>query len=460
MKHSLIKLLFYIHFIGGATELYSQNKCESVFIYVRNYSSSFRIEYYDSSFNIIPKKFENTSVDTLSLNQCYHSSIGGFGSLLNPKSQFGLITMPHDTISIVISSSGIPKITLLNHGMIYDLRNKEQQLIGVIDEHYISKINTLLKRNRAMEAIEVYNIGFKQRKDSIKKIFYEEKYKSYLDLKLLLLELQRRSLILNINITNNLLTKDDIFNYFRDSIVRFSIDSKIEQLPNTYNIIGSGMQRITKKFKDDFTYLFWYKFIINNTFSQNLAKKLIIYYIKKSENISIYDSLSNDVCQHYGGDDLKRVLLKYRNLKYLNNSNLNSSSLLTLNNSITNLDTILLSNRGKYIYIDFWASWCAPCIAEMPKSKALSDKYHNKISFIYFSIDNDIEPWLMSIKRLKIERFKNFLLSDGIFIINGKKYPITSIPRYMLIDLDGNLIEDNAPRPSSKEIQEIFNKLK
>ena len=368
--------------------------------------------------------------------------------------------MPHDTISIVISSSGIPKITLLNHGMIYDLRNKEQQLIGVIDEHYISKINTLLKRNRAMEAIEVYNIGFKQRKDSIKKIFYEEKYKSYLDLKLLLLELQRRSLILNINITNNLLTKDDIFNYFRDSIVRFSIDSKIEQLPNTYNIIGSGMQRITKKFKDDFTYLFWYKFIINNTFSQNLAKKLIIYYIKKSENISIYDSLSNDVCQHYGGDDLKRVLLKYRNLKYLNNSNLNSSSLLTLNNSITNLDTILLSNRGKYIYIDFWASWCAPCIAEMPKSKALSDKYHNKISFIYFSIDNDIEPWLMSIKRLKIERFKNFLLSDGIFIINGKKYPITSIPRYMLIDLDGNLIEDNAPRPSSKEIQEIFNKLK
>jgi thiol-disulfide isomerase/thioredoxin len=411
-------------------------------------------------FNILPKKFENTSVDTLNLTQSYYSSVGGFASLLNPKSQFGLITMPCDTISIVISSSGIPKITLLNKGMFYDLRNKEQQLIGVIDEHYISEINNLLKRNRAMEAIEVYNIGFKQRKDSIKKIFYEEKHKSYLDLKLLLLELQRRSLILNINITNNLLTKDDIFNYFRDSIVRFSIDAKIEQLPNTYNIIGSGMQKITKKFQDDFTYLFWYKFIVNNTFSQNLAKKLIIYYIKKSENISIYDSLSTFVYQHYGGDDLKRVLLKYRNLKYLNTSNLNSSSLIGINNRITNLDTILLNNRGKYIYIDFWASWCAPCIAEMPTSKALSDKYHSKISFIYLSIDNDTEPWLMSIKRLKIEKFKNFLLSDGIFIINSKKYPITSIPRYMLIDSDGNLIEDNAPRPSSKEIQVIFNKLK
>jgi hypothetical protein len=51
-------------------------------------------------------------------------------------------------------------------------------------------------------------------------------------------------------------------------------------------------------------------------------------------------------------------------------------------------------------------------------------------------------------------------LSDGILILQGKKIPITSIPRYMLIDSAGNLIDDNAPRPSSKEIHEIFNTLK
>ena len=460
MKHLIIKLLFFSHFLFGVTDLYSQKRSENVLIYIRNYSNNYRIEYYDSSFNITPKNFENNSVDTINFTQFHYSSIGGFGSLVNPKSQFGLISMPYDTISIIISSSGIPKITLLNQGLFYTLRNKEQQLIGVIDEHYITKINTLLNRKRFREAIDVYNIGFHQRKDTLKKIFYDAKYKSYLDFKLLLLELQKRNLILNINITSNLLTNDEIFNYFNDSIVKFSIDTKIEQLPNTYNIIGANMQKITKRFPDEINYLFWFKYIIQNIPSQNLGKKLILYYIKKSDNINIYDSLSKVAFEHYGGDDFKRILQKYRNLKFLNKTNLNSSSLIASNNTIINLDTILSHNRGKFSYIDFWASWCAPCIAEMPTSKALAERYHNKISFIYLSIDNDTEPWLQSIKRLRLEGSQNFLLSDGIFIINGKKYPIKSIPRYMLIDSDGNLIDDNAPRPNSKEIQEIFNKLK
>jgi thiol-disulfide isomerase/thioredoxin len=220
------------------------------------------------------------------------------------------------------------------------------------------------------------------------------------------------------------------------------------------------MQKITKRFPDEINYFFWFKFIKDNIVSQNLGKKLILYYIKRSEYINIYDSLSMIASEHYGGDDFKRILKKYRNLKFLNKSNLNSSSLIDSNNTIINLDTILSQNRGKYSYIDFWASWCAPCIAEMPISKTLAERYNNKISFIYLSIDNDTEPWLMSIKRLKLDGSKNFLLSDGVFIINGMKYPVKSIPRYMLIDPGGNLIDDNAPRPSSKEIKDIFNKIK
>ena len=460
MTHSISKLLFLFHFLFGATDLYSQNKSENILLYIRNYSNNYKIEYYDSSFNIYPKKFENISVDTINYTQFHYSSIGGFGSLLNSKSQFGLITMPYDTISIIISSSGIPKIALLNQGMFYTQRNKEQQLIGVIDENHITKINALISRQKFREAIDVYNVGFHQRKETLRKIFHDPKYKTYLDFKLLLLELQKRNLILNINITNNLLTKDEIFNFFHDSIVKFSTDVKIEKLPNTYNIIGANMQKITKRFPDEINYLFWFEYIKQNILSQNLGKKLILYYIKKSKDINIYDSLSTIAFEHYGGDDFKRVLLKYRNLKYLNKSKLNSSSLISSNNKIINLDTILLQNRGKYIYIDFWASWCTPCNAEMPASKTLAERYHNKISFIYLSIDNDTEPWLQSIKRLKLEGSQNFLLSDGIFIINGKKYPIKSIPRYMLMGSHGNLIDDNAPRPNSKELQEIFNKIK
>jgi thiol-disulfide isomerase/thioredoxin len=386
--------------------------------------------------------------------------MGGFSSIGNPSSQFGLITFPNDTISITVSSTGTPKVSLLNKGTFYDLRNREQQLFGVIDEHYISKITTLIKNKKVSEAIDVYNIGFKQRRDKIKQIFHDSKYESYLDLRLMLLELQRRNLIFNIHVTNKLKTKQNILSYFRDSIVNFSLGTDIERLPNTYNIIGANMQKITKQFKNDYNYLFWFDYILTNSFSKNLAKTLILYYIKQSDNIDIYDSLSKVALQHYGSDDFKRVLSKYRNLKFLNKSNLQSTSLIDTYNTIRNLDTILLNNKGKYIYIDFWASWCAPCIAEMPKSKALSDKYQDRISFIYLSIDNDTGPWLQSIERFKLQSFQNFLLSDGILILHGKKIPIKSIPRYMLIDSAGNLIDDNAPRPSSKEIHEIFNTLK
>ncbi len=133
--------------------------------------------------------------------------------------------------------------------------------------------------------------------------------------------------------------------------------------------------------------------------------------------------------------------------------------------------TSLKDLRGKNIYIDVWATWCGPCIREVPALKELEHEYKDKnIAFVSISVDNGRgypenslekakEGWkkMIAEKELKgIQLFadKNWQ-SDFI-----KAFKIRSIPRFILIDHKGNVVDADAPRPSSKKIKEAFNKLK
>ena len=100
----------------------------------------------------------------------------------------------------------------------------------------------------------------------------------------------------------------------------------------------------------------------------------------------------------------------------------------------------------------FGLVWCAPCIAAMPYSKKLRDKYGKRIKFIYISIDNSSEQWLAAIDKLQLKSSPNYLLSDGIFIYNENKIRITRIPRYMIIDRKGNLINNSADDPGNESL--------
>ena len=59
--------------------------------------------------------------------------------------------------------------------------------------------------------------------------------------------------------------------------------------------------------------------------------------------------------------------------------------------------------KNKYTLIDFWASWCSPCCAEMPMLKKIYNKYHKKgFNIIGISLDSDPAKWKESIKRLEL----------------------------------------------------------
>ncbi|MHA7131788.1 TlpA family protein disulfide reductase [Algoriphagus namhaensis] len=115
--------------------------------------------------------------------------------------------------------------------------------------------------------------------------------------------------------------------------------------------------------------------------------------------------------------------------------------------------------KGKIIYVDFWASWCAPCLRAMPYSKELKEKLAGKeIVFVYLALNDREDLWRNSTQR-------NQIIENNFFIKNSKSsefisnYNINAIPRYMIFDKNGMLIHEDAPGPDTKEAFEILTEL-
>lgn len=134
--------------------------------------------------------------------------------------------------------------------------------------------------------------------------------------------------------------------------------------------------------------------------------------------------------------------------------------------NITGEKTSLSDLKGKYVYIDVWATWCGPCKAEIPSLKKIEKQYHGKnIAFVSMSIDDDRShggSWEKANEDWKKMVAEKELGGIQIFAPKGWKsefvqdYRINGIPRFILVDPEGNIVSASAPRPSSEALIKLF----
>ncbi|OGS71156.1 MAG: hypothetical protein A3G95_09065 [Flavobacteria bacterium RIFCSPLOWO2_12_FULL_31_7] len=123
--------------------------------------------------------------------------------------------------------------------------------------------------------------------------------------------------------------------------------------------------------------------------------------------------------------------------------------------------TSLESLKGKYVYVDVWATWCGPCRQEIPFLQKTEEAYHGKnIEFVSISVDvmKDKEKWNKFVTDKNLGGIQ--LLADKDWksdFVQG--YKINGIPRFILISPEGKIVNADAPRPSSPELVTLLDSL-
>ena len=112
--------------------------------------------------------------------------------------------------------------------------------------------------------------------------------------------------------------------------------------------------------------------------------------------------------------------------------------------------------KGKLLFIDIWATYCPDCRKELPALESLQEDYKTEpITFVSISVDRDKEAWKTMVKEKKLGGIHLYASPETKELFK-ELYDLRSIPRYMLIDEKGNIINANLPMPSDKNLKELI----
>jgi thiol-disulfide isomerase/thioredoxin len=196
---------------------------------------------------------------------------------------------------------------------------------------------------------------------------------------------------------------------------------------------------LSKKEKDYYLYTYMSKI------ANNLDSEITIEYYKKFKEI-VSDKIYVDAINGEFG---------------LDKSNSTSLRLLDISGSSKTLEDIINANNEKIIHVTFWATWCLPCIKQLPNLDSLRSNYkENDIVFINISIENDFQSWKLNKNNILLINVEHNYTIDNFYTSKIiKDNYIYYVPRYLVYDKNGVLINNDAPPPDSEYIYELLDKL-
>lgn len=179
-----------------------------------------------------------------------------------------------------------------------------------------------------------------------------------------------------------------------------------------------------------------------------------------AKNFLLFDAY-NEIGENFRVKDRKKYFKKLQesttNIEYLNKlkkdykldfSKSNQLILTNLKNDTLTYRNLLENNKGKWLYIDFWASWCRSCRKTMPESNKLKKEFKGKnIEFIYLSLNDKKEKWKKAIELDKISDSQNYFIENGNTSKVIEDLLVRTIPHYLIYNPKGELVNGYANRP-------------
>jgi len=180
----------------------------------------------------------------------------------------------------------------------------------------------------------------------------------------------------------------------------------------------------------------------------------LLYRLKSDKVTKNKDSLQAQLTAFAKGGFTQAMFADYYQQYLLERFKNNvDAPLVSLRGDTITFKQLMSSLRGKYVFVDIWASWCAPCYGQLPYlEKAKSELKNENIVFVSLSADNESQhpAWLNAAQKQGLSNNAlDFRFKSGFRNMYLEVNKITAIPRYLLFDTKGDILDSDFIQPSN-----------
>jgi thiol-disulfide isomerase/thioredoxin len=224
-----------------------------------------------------------------------------------------------------------------------------------------------------------------------------------------------------------------VFNFYHDYYSMRLKDWKTDSTPKIEEELDSFFLFGTIEFITD---PLLRQFLLSRLFNMKLESMSILFFEKYLNTVDTYIKepfLKEPLQQKY-----LQTKQRIENPQSYTEAVLKEADNLSVNQVVAE---ILQQNKGKVIYVDFWGTWCGPCLAEMPNSKNVEHEFKDKdVAFVYICLESEEKQWKATLDKFQLGG-QHYLLSNKQSGEMRKLFEITGVPFYVLIDKNGVIKE-------------------